>query len=199
MFRISRRVGIFIIIALAALGYTAVRLWAYSGGIPEGFAEARLQGAVIAQNVVNLSNDSVSELEKIDELDKKGDYMQALDLTTKVVSRSREIREQAVLLSQQVEAMTKSLSGIRSVEARQAALESIANRLALISRLINYSGYLGQLLETLRGRFNGVYVSSEDVSAIVAQINAEVRAINNFNSQAGQAMDRFDKIVEGTE
>jgi hypothetical protein len=28
----------------------------------------------------------------------------------------------------------------------------------------------------------------------VAQINADVNMINNFNTQAGQAMDKFDSI-----
>ena len=91
--------------------------------------------------------------------------------------------------------MTKALSELKSFEARQAALEAISNHLALISRLVNYSGYLGQLLEALRGRFTGSGIQGSQVSTLVNQINTEVTAINSFNNQAVQAMQRFDNLV----
>ena len=189
-----------IIVVLAVVfvlggGYAFIRFVLNGGGIPKDFVDARLQGAIIAQDIVNLSNQSTLDLSKINELDSQGNYTEALTLTTDVIKQSQQIRDQAVALSGEVETMTKALSGIDSLDARQAALESIANRLALISRLINYSGYLGQLLDTLRDHFSGKAVKSNDVAGLVDQINDEVRAINNFNSQAGQAMDRFDKIV----
>ncbi len=92
--------------------------------------------------------------------------------------------------------MTKSLSDISSFEARQAALESISSRLALLNRLISYSADIDQLSATLADRFNGKYVPANQISAMIDNVNAEVRAINNFNAQAGQSMDRFDKIVK---
>jgi hypothetical protein len=189
-----------IIIVLATVfvaggGYAFVRFVLNAGNIPKEFVDARMQGAIIAQNIVNLSNQSALDLSKINELDNGGNYTEALNLTTDVIKQSQQIRDQAVALSGEVETMTRALSGIDSMDARQAALESIANRLALISRLINYSGYLGQLLDTLRNHFSGKIVKGNNVASLVDQINAEVRAINNFNSQAGQAMDRFDKIV----
>ena len=92
--------------------------------------------------------------------------------------------------------MTKSLSGIRSLEARQALLDSITSRLTLASRLISYSGYLGQLLDVLRNHFDGISFKNGDVNHIVDQINSEVSAINNFNAQATQAMEKFDKIIQ---
>ena len=97
-------------------------------------------------------------------------------------------------LSAQLEKMTGALAEIESPEARALALESITDRLALISRLLSYSDYLSNLLTTLSDRFSGMK-DSTDVQKIIGQINAEVTAINNFNRQAGQAMDRFDEIV----
>jgi len=189
-----------IIIVLAVVfvlggGYAFLRFVLGIGGIPKDFTDARMQGAIIAQNIVNLSNQSALDLTKINKLDNQGDYTEALNLTTEVTKQSQQIRDQAVALSGEVETMTKALSGIDSLDARQAALESIANRLALISRLINYSGYLGQLLDTLRNHFSGKAYKAHEVAGLIDQINAEVLAINNFNGQAGQAMDRFDKIV----
>lgn len=184
------------VIFLAGGGYALDRLVFKSGAIPQDFINARLQGALISQNIINLSNQSTLDLSKINELDGNGNYAEALNMTTDVVRQSQEIRDQAVGLSSQVEIMTKSLSDIGSLEARQAALEAISNRLALISRLINYSGELGQLLDTLRNHFTGQAYSAHDVSTLVDQINSEVRAINSFNGQATQAMERFDGIVK---
>lgn len=184
-----------VFVLLVGGGYTAVHFLWNSGGVPQAFTDARMKGALISQNIVNLSNQSTLDLAKIDEYDMQGNYTEALNLSTDVVKQSQEIRDQAVELSGQVEEMTKALSDIDSLDARQAALESISNRLALLSRLINYSGYLGQLLDALRSNFTGKTYDSKTVALLVDQINAEVQAINNFNDQAGQAMDRFDKIV----
>jgi len=183
-----------VFVLLVGGGYAVVSFWS-GGGVPQAFTDARLKGALIAQNIVNLSNQSTLDLMKINEYEVQGNYTEALNLTTDVVKQSQGIRDQAVELSSQIEEMTKALSGLDSLEARQAALESISNRLALLSRLINYSGYLGQLLDVLRNNFTGKIYNDKAVSFLIDQINAEVRAINNFNGQAGQAMDRFDKIV----
>ena len=196
MFKFSRRTKLitaFIVIVI--LGYTVVKLTQGKGGVPQDFTDARLQGAIIAQNIVNLSNQSTNDLVQVNALDEKKDYASALTLTGNLVTRSQEIRDQAVALSNQVGAMTKALSGISDFSARQAALESISSRLALINQLINYSSDLSRLFEMLQGRFAGRGGTGPEVQGLVNQINTDVNAINNFNSQAGQAMDRFDTIV----
>ena len=93
--------------------------------------------------------------------------------------------------------MTKDLSNINSSPAQQAALESISSRLALINELISYSNDLDHLLAVLQSRFSGTPQPNDEVQGIVNQINTDVNAINNFNAQAGQAMDRFDTIEKG--
>ena len=192
----SRRTKIVIVfVVIVVLGYVVVRLTQGSGGVPQDFTDSRMQGAIIAQNIVNLSNQSTAALEQVNTLDQKQDYANALALTTGLVTQSQEIRDQAVQLSAQVEQMTKALSDISDFNARQAALESISDRLALINQLINYSGDLGKLVDTLRSRFTGQGGTNAQVMTLVNQINTDVNAINNFNSQAGQAMDRFDAIV----
>ncbi len=195
----SRKLVIFFVfVLLVGGGYTFYHYWSSVGVISPDFNESRVQGALIAQNIVTLSNQSALDLSKIGELDRAGKFTEAVNLTSDAVAQSQKIRDQAVALSSETEKMTKSLSSIDSFEARQAALESIANRLALISRLINYSGYLSQLLDILRDRFDGNITKGQtaQIGSLVQLINGEVNAINNFNNQAAQAMDRFDKIVK---
>ncbi len=182
-------------LALVAAGYGVFRLVNGAPAVPVGFTDAREQGAIIAQNIVNASNQSTATLEQINALDKRGDYTQALTLATNLVNQSVDIRNQAVALSSKISSMTQALSGISNFDAQQAVLESISNRLALINQLITYSGDLATLEETLQKRFSGAGGTTTQVVTLVNQINTDVNAINNFNSQAGQAMDRFDAIV----
>ncbi|MBI4085421.1 MAG: hypothetical protein HY432_02885 [Candidatus Liptonbacteria bacterium] len=197
MFHFSRQTKIFLgVFAVGIVGVLGSRLLFSNAGVPQDFINARAQGALISQNIVNLSKQSASDLEKINELDNQGNFTEATNVALKAIQESQEIRKQAVELSNQVSRMTTALSGISSFEARQAALESISSRLALISRLINYSEYLNQLLVALQAKFSG-QAGDREVESIINQINLEVTAINSFNNQASRSMDRFDAIISG--
>ena len=181
-------------LAIIAVGYGISRFLESQNNVPQNFTAARVQGAIIAQTIVNNSNQSNNELQQIGQFDQQGNYSAALASTTELINQSVDLRNQAVQLSEQVSQMTQSLMSINNADAQQAALESISSRLALINELVTYSGDLNRLLTILQSRFNGTYVPNNQVQAIVDQINTDVNAINNFNAQAGQAMDKFDTI-----
>ena len=192
----SKKILLFsLFLAIVIGGYFGTRIFGGFASVPQGFVDARLQGATISQSIVMLSNQTVHDLEKINELDRAGKYRQALEATKNLVVKSQEIRDQAVALSNEVQKMTVALSDIKSFEARQAALEAISDRLALISRLINYSAAMGNLLETLQARFSGIRTTGR-VGEIIAQMNGEVTAINAFDRQASQAMEKFDALTK---
>ncbi|MDP3948655.1 MAG: hypothetical protein Q8Q17_01755 [bacterium] len=196
MLHLSRNTKIFLgAIGMVVIGTLGFRLLA-SNAVPQDFIDARIQGAIIAQNIVGLSNQSVNDLERINQLDQQKNYAEATNVALEAIQKSKDIRNQAVELSNQVSKMTAALSGINSFEARQAALEAISNRLALIGKLINYSDYLNQLLQALQVKFAGQR-GDNNVEMIINQLNAEVTAINSFNGQSTQAMNRFDAIVNG--
>ena len=163
--------------------------------IPAQFTNSRLQGALIASEIVDLSNQSVRDLKKINDLDRQGDFPGALKLVSGVIEKSTEIREKAILLSQELEGMTLALQGIEPESAREAAFESISNHLVLIGRLVNYSNYLGELLQVLKSRFSGNFSDGDRVPILVANINAEVNEINKLNNQAKEAIERFNELA----
>ena len=195
MSKFSRRtkaLAAFVIVIV--VGYGIALYWESQNAVPPDFTAARLQSAIIAQAIVNNSNQSTATLQTINQDDQKGDYTDALVLTNGLISQSQDMRNQAVALSNQIENMTRSLSGVKDFGAQQAALEAISSRLAVINQLVTYSGDLGNLLDTLQSRFTGTAGTNTQVEAEVNQINTDVNAINNFNAQAGQAMDKFDSI-----
>ena len=194
----SRRTKIviaFVIVIMA--GYGLVLFWQSQNKVPTAFINARSQGAIIAENIVTVSNQSTVTLEQVNQDDINGNYKNALTLVSGMITQSEDLRNQAVQLSNQIQQMTESLSSINSVEEQQAALEAISSHLALINQLINYSGDLGNLLNTLQAHFEGAPPTGQNIPALVNQINTDVAAINNFNNQATQAMQQFDKLTSG--
>jgi hypothetical protein len=190
--RRTKAIAAFLIVI--AVGYGIALYLESRNSVPPDFTAARLQSAIIAQDIVNNSNQSTATLQKINQDDQQGNYTDALTLTNGLVTQSQDLRNQAVDLSNQVENMTKALSGVNDFNAQQAALEAISSRLAVINQLVNYSGDLTKLLNILQAKFTGTTGTDGQVQAQVSQINTDVNAINNFNAQAGQAMDKFDKI-----
>lgn len=193
---LPKKVKIFILAGFFVAGILVLSLvFSFDGGVPKEFNEARLQGALVAQTIVDLSGKSALDLESISRLERAGKYKEALLVVEEATKRSQEIRENAIKLSSELEKMTKALSDLDSFEARQAALESISNHLALVSRLINYSAYMGDLLKIIQNKLSGDWSRSGEIQNLLNQVNAEVIAINSFNNQASQSMERFDAII----
>ena len=190
--RRTKIIAAFIIIV--AVGCGLVLFWQWQNGVPASFTAARVQGAIIAQTIVNDSNQSTDELNAINKYDQEGDYTDALASTTALINQSAGLRNEAVQLAAQVQQMSTDIPYIKSTDAQQAAVQSMTNRLAVINELITYSNDLDHLLAVLQSRFSGTPQPNTEVANIVAQINADVNMINNFNTQAGQAMDKFDSI-----
>jgi hypothetical protein len=180
---------------MVLMGTGAFAFFKQQNQIPLSFIEARSQGAAIAANIVALSNQSVANLEQVNKFDEQGKYADALTITTDLVTQSQKLRDQAIALSNQVGDMTTALSSVNSFEAQQAALESIASQLAIITQLLNYSNDLDKLLLTLQNHFTNKAWQPNDVVTLVNQINLDVTAINSFNTQATQDMAKFDTIV----
>jgi hypothetical protein len=197
MNELSRRSKIIIAFVVMIVGGGVLTyVSSISRGVSPAFVEARMQGALIAQGIVSSSQSSTVALEEINRLDRQGDYGSALELTNRLIDQNKEIKDKAIALSHELETMTRSLDSISSEDARTAALNSITNRLAMITRLIQYSDSLGKLLETLKLRFSGeAYGDNRTIRALLDEINTEVNAINNFDHQAQQAIVQFDTII----
>jgi hypothetical protein len=192
----SRRAAIIVVfLALVLGGYFLGVRRLNSSTPPAEFTEARLRGAAISQDIVNLSNEIAKDLETVNRLDNEGQSREALSAVVPVLEKTNNLKKRAAELSGELEKMTAALFKIKSQDAQRAAMESITNRMALISRLLSYSDYMTRLAEVLRLRFINAR-TDQSVAQIVAQINAEITAINSFNRAAGQAMERFDAILE---
>lgn len=160
------------------------------------FGSARAQGAVVADAIVGLSGRFGSDLQDINRLDREREYSEALKRTEDLLARSEEMRAKARELSSNLQTMTETLQAVEPLEARMAALDSIAKRIILIDHLIRYSENLRELAEVLRAKFSGIAISDTNVQILVDKVNIEVSAINNLNRNAMVSMERFDELVK---
>lgn len=159
--------------------------------IPDDFLRARQEASLVAQDIVNLSNQSADNLDEIANLDSEHKYTEALTLISRELERNRQAREKAINLSVQLEKMARNLSQISPPSASQVALEAVSSETTLISRLIIYNDYLTQLLEVLREKFSGE-TDGDKISELIAKINDEAQAINDLNNKFNKIMEEFD-------
>lgn len=163
--------------------------------LPEEFSEARIKGAALAKNIVDLSSESLRSLTEIAEYDEEGNSSEALILISKEVIKNRATRDEAIKLSSQLEKMARSLTDIEPTHARILATEAVSSEVALVSRLISYNDYLLQLFETLEKKFLKPAVNSDGrVVELIKKINEESSAINQFNYRFNESLAEFDKV-----
>ncbi len=191
--KIPRRVKLLIVfLIIILLGYFVARfLFVDAKDVPEDFLQARQEASLIAQDIVNLSNQSADNLDEIAYLDGERKYSEALTLISQELERNRQAREKAINLSVQLEKMARNLSEISPPSASQTALEAVSSETALISRLIIYNDYLTQLLEVLRDKFLGK-TDGDKTNELIAKINDEAQAINDLNNKFNKTMEEFD-------
>lgn len=143
------------VVGVMAIGFAISLFRLSSANITPAFRDARTQGALISDSIVNLSNQISTDLDTVNNYDQHGQAREALDLTLQLRTKVQDIKGEAAQLSEQLKNMVAGLENIKSPDARQAALEAITNRMALISRLMSYGQYLDQLIGVLSNHFTG--------------------------------------------
>ena len=183
---------LFIIIISAA--FLVFQFWfADAKNVPSDFLLARQQASLIASEIVVISGQSTNNLSQISQLDKEGKYTEALILVSQELERNKEARDKAINLSVQLETMTKNLSAISPASASQTALEAITSETSLISKLIDYNDDLTKLLTILQEKFLGRN-GGDGIPALIAEINDDVRVINELDKKFNDIMKNFDNI-----
>lgn len=163
--------------------------------LPEEFTEAREQSAKIAEEIVAQSVYSAQLLDEISKLDREGNYYKALQIVSKELEKNKEANRKATTLSSRLEKMARAIEAIEPSRARQLATEALSSEVALVSRLISYNSYVGELFGVLGEKFKyGRDYSNGKVQELVKAINNEVYAINELNNRFNSALAKFDKI-----
>ncbi|MCS6788975.1 MAG: hypothetical protein NZ484_00140 [Patescibacteria group bacterium] len=194
IFRDKKFYLVFIFIVLGAYGILNFISWR-KVYLTDNFINSRMQTALIAGDIINLSNQVKDNLFKINSFDQEQKYKEAFNLLNETNLKILDISQKAVELSRELEIMTKELNNIKANGGEIYALSAITTRLAIINHLINYRDYLFQLNLALQDRFYGKN-NRETIIDLINKINREVDAINNANNQANIEMEKFDNALK---
>jgi hypothetical protein len=162
------------------------------------FIDARLKGAAISENIVFLSRENLSNLNKAADFDRKRNYPEALIAISNAVIATREIQNEALRLSSQLATMAEYISGIRPIRARDLATEAITAQVALVNRLLAHNSYMNELFEKLKVKFEKPWVAYLDgqVNDLVNRINDEVSESNELNKRSTEFLAELDLIFK---
>ena len=181
------------IIALVAIG-ASLYFFVNKAFIPESFTESRRNSAIVAKEIVALTETSLANLDKIASYDREYRFNSALALVRGELERSKEARRKAVQLTTQLGLMARAAGGITPVSIRNLAIEAIGNEISLVSHLMVYSDSLNSLLQTLEYKFSGdIKYDASDVQDLVKNMNQEAMEINRLNNSFSDKMANFDK------
>ena len=194
MFRkwILPSLGVAVIVSAAVLGFSFIPKDKFS--VPESFAEARINGALIADFLNDFSSKSVDTINEIEEKDNARKYDEALNLTIRELERVQEARVKTIELLGELEKMAASLPSVPQDEAQALGMQAISTEISLVDKLLNYNEKTKQLLDVLRNKFTSYTPENFDaeMEEITKAMNDDALAINELNRKYQSLMEEFD-------
>lgn len=193
-FKLSKKFRtILVFVAIVLVAYFLIRLIPINAQkVPKEFLEARANASLIAQDIVNSSNDLTKSLEQVNQFNSEKKYTEAINLLAQEINRNKDLNQKAIKFSEELGKMAVAIQYISPASAGQLAVQAISSETILISRLMVYNGYLDQLLEELRLKFLGQKTDDQKIKDLISKINDEVKNINALNVQFNSSMDKLD-------
>lgn len=181
--------------AIAIIGIGAVVVtYLASAGIPRAFFAARLQAAGAANNLAVLINNSINNLQRIEQFENNNSNDQALSLLTFEIGQKQEKQNAAVLLASNLEDMAKAGLEITSGDARGLAIEAVTNGVSMVSRIVSYNNSMDQLFSAIQEKIlHGTPPAGVTIRSLLASINSDAKAINELNTSFNAALKKFDQ------
>lgn len=192
--KISKKIRVFAVavIVVFALFLMGRFLIAKDVIIPLEFQIAHQEAIVVADEIVSLSDISAKKIWEISQLADKGKYGDAINLTKAEIQKNQELREKALQLSADLEIMARASAKISSEAAAREAIEAVSVEMALISQLINYNGYLYEILDILKQRVLGITANYNEINNLIEKANREANFINSTNEKFNEMMRKID-------
>jgi len=160
--------------------------------VPQMFSDARVKSDSVAKDFVLLSESTKMNLQKIKELEEKGQADQALSTIRTQISEGDKLKSKGAELLGSLSQMTYSLGGIRPDGARALAYEAITQRIEMINSLVAYSSELDQILRLLTSRVLYGDNISNALQEKIDSANKNARSINELNTKFNEAIKKLE-------
>ncbi len=167
--------------------------------VPSSFHEARLDASESSQNIVGTIEETKGAIDTIQQLEREGKGVEALELVIKQLEKNRQTREEATKLALGLEEMAKQVPNISPREAAETALVAISRGTALISMLISYHNDLNELLMLVRDKIERGIGDYYEINMFIEQLNEQKEQINTLNKEFNDQMELFDSFYQTKE
>lgn len=164
--------------------------------VPSSFNEARLDASESSQHIVGTIEETKGAIDTIQQLEKEGKGVEALELVIKQLEKNRQTREDATKLALGLEEMAKQVPNILPREAAETALVAISRGTALISMLISYHNDLNELLMLVRDKIERGIGDYYEINMFIEQLNEQKEQINTLNKEFNDQMKLFDSFYQ---
>lgn len=162
--------------------------------VPKEFKDARDEGGVISERIVQKAQSVAQSLGEVNSLESARKYDEENAKIEELRKQNQSMKEDALALSNQMEAMLKVIPDIRSEKARAVAFQAVNSELAVIADLLSYGDYMEKLFAVLQN--HTLKNRSAQIAGWIHEINKEVQAINDMNTKAREAFARFDNVTK---
>jgi hypothetical protein len=162
--------------------------------VPKEFQDARSEGGLISERIVENAQGVAQSLDEVSALENQRKYNEENAKIEELRQKNQVMKNDALALSSQMEAMLKVIPDIRSEKARTVAFQAVNNELALIADLLSYGDYMEKLFGVLQD--HSLKNRSAQIDGWIHEINNEVQAINDMNTKAREAFAQFDSITK---
>ncbi|MDO8557073.1 MAG: hypothetical protein Q7R98_01260 [Candidatus Jorgensenbacteria bacterium] len=189
------------VLIILGIGWGVYVLSGDSGGekvvLPLQFITARNNAAVVSKEIVDLANDTNRALKRAILLDSRDNYSQMLYLFDDARKTNKEAYTKAFTLSQELQSLAESLSGISNLRTQRLAYDAVGTELSLVSEFIAYTRSVNEFLDTLTyATPDEIQASTKKAEGLLFDISGGARKINELNATFLEKMGEFDKSIQ---
>lgn len=164
---------------------------------PPAFIEAYSAAFNLSSAISEVAKGAAVRINEINEADRKGDYIRALNLTVEQVKQHEGLRMKSVDLLTELQKMAASVEQIDSPTVQQLVLQAVSTQISLVSHLLIYNERWISLLNHLRDKFLSVkpWVFNPETEKLIQKVNDEIEVINKLNRQYNALMEELRRII----
>jgi nitrogen regulatory protein PII len=189
--------ALFGIVIVLTGAYFLLNYFSKTSGLSKDFTDARMMVSATSQDIVRLSNETNDKIKELSSLDARGKYERGQSLIDEARAKNKESYEKAVILSKELEKLTRSLNDLGNPSAERIMYQGVSLQISLVTEFIQYTKDLNSFLEVVEQNMsNNLPESQFRIAASERQVNERITTINQLNETFKQNTDAFEQAIK---
>lgn len=164
--------------------------------LPEEFVSAWRTASRLSSEITALTSETNTIIQSVNVSDLAGRDSETSILINQARQKNKSAYDKAVELSLALQQLAQSIERLPTQKSQQAAYETVALALALISDFINYTQNLNQFLDSLAvAVVNNNQTFWLTVNRNLTEVNKKVASINQINNSLTEKIHQLDQSL----